>query len=83
MTFYDPLMPWPDSSTNKSNFSFTMMIHTTTAEEVFPPHFQFPTASKGEDQQWAAATLDGMQGAFGKFGNNEAKWFSATFGANK
>jgi hypothetical protein len=82
--FYDPKMPRPGSSTNKSSLSLTLIVGGTVAGESIPPHFQLTTESQNEEvQAWSISIIKYMHDVNGQFGHDHARYHPCTFGINK
>jgi len=82
--FYDPKMPCPGSSTNKSSLSLTLIVGGTAAGELIPPHFQLTTESQNEEvQAWSISIIKYMHDVNGQFGHDHARYHPCTFGMNE
>jgi len=82
--FYNPNMPRPGSSTNKSSLSLTLIVDGTAAGELIPPHFQLTTEGQNEELQvWNTSIIKYMHDVHGCFGFDDGKYHPCTFGMNE
>jgi hypothetical protein len=82
--FYNPNMPHPGSSTNKSSLSLTLIVGGTTAGEMIPPHFQLTTDGQNEELQvWNTSIIKYMLDVHDRFGCDDGKYHPCTFGMNE
>jgi hypothetical protein len=82
--FYNPNMPRPGSSTNKSSLSLTLIVGGTAAGEMIPPHFQLTTDGQNEELQvWNTSIIKYIHDVYGRFGYDNCKYHPCTFGMNE
>jgi hypothetical protein len=82
-TLMDPTLPNPGTATSKSNSCSTMITGSSAAGEAVPPHFQFPTKSQSaETERLNIEAVAFSHTVTAKFGHQEPKAFSCTFGLN-
>ena len=81
---YDPKLPQTGKTVSKSSVTYTFIGGSNAAGEALPPHFQFSTTAKtGERQRIKTDVAEHMHQVFGRWGFDEERWMSVTFGMNE
>ena len=82
--FWNPCLPRVGRATSKSAKTTTLITGSTGAGEALPAHMQFQTAAQSADtQRMRTETMEWIPKVRGKFGGDEVKDWSCTFGMNE